>query len=78
MATKLTKPVTRVIQLKDANGIEGEVAVTITGGGVTFHKGRRKFPTIPWASIGKLATMPGAMPAKFMGNPLGWLVELSQ
>ena len=78
MATKLSKPVTRVVTLKDTNGTEGEVAVTMTGSGLVFHKGRRKFPVIPWAAIGKLAPMAGNMPAKFVGNPLGWLVELGK
>lgn len=78
MATKLSKPVSRVVHLKDANGTEGEVTVTMTGTGLTFHKGRRKFSVVPWASIGKLVMMPGNMPAKFVGNPLGWLVELGK
>ena len=78
MATKLSKPVTRVVTLKDANGTEGEVAVTITGSGIVFSKGRRKFSTVPWDAIGKLTTMPPNAPAKFVGNHLGWLVELSK
>ena len=77
MATKLTKPVTRVISVKDINNTEGEVAVTMTGGGLAFHKGRRKLGVVPWSAIGKLAAIPPNAPAKFMGNPLGWLVELS-
>lgn len=78
MATKLSKPVTRVVNLKDANGTEGEVAVTMTGSGLVFHKGRRKFSVVPWSAIAKQITMTGAMPAKFVGNPLGWLVELGK
>lgn len=77
MATKLTKPVTRATTLKDANGVEGEVSVTICEQGVTFVKGRRKLNTVPWNEIGKLATLPSNAPNKFQDNQLGWLIELS-
>ena len=78
MATKLSKPVTRVVTMKDANGIEGDVSVTMTGSGLVFHKGRRKFSAVPWSAITKQILMTGNMPAKFVGNPLGWLVELGK
>jgi hypothetical protein len=78
MATKLTKPVTRVIGIKDINGMPGDVAVTITAGGLHFHKGRRKFGIIPWADIIKLNTLPMNIPARFSGNPMGWLIELGK
>ena len=78
MATKLSKPVSRAVTLKDNNGVEGEVTVTLSTSGISFHKGRRKFPVIPWTAVGKLNMPPGHFPARFMGNPLGWLVELSK
>jgi len=78
VATKLTKPVTRVVDIKDINDVVGEVAVTMTGSGIVFSKGRRKFGVIPWASITKLVTLPGSIPAKFAGNPMGWLTELGK
>ena len=78
MATKLNKPVTRVVDITDVYNHTGEVAVTMTGTGIVFSKGRRKFGVIPWASIAKLSALPGNFPAKFMGNPMGWLIELSQ
>lgn len=78
MATKLTKPVTRVLNLKDLNGIEGEVAVTINEGGLYFSKGHRRLGFVAWADIAKLSHLPLVAPAKFSGNPIGWLVELSQ
>jgi hypothetical protein len=78
MATKLTKPVTRALKVKDANNNEGEICVTMTGDGIQFWKGRRKLNVIPWAEIGKLSTLPPNGPAKFAGDNLGWLVELSK
>jgi len=78
MATKLNKPVTRAVDITDIYNNTGEVDVTITGTGIVFSKGRRKFGVIPWASIAKLSTLPGNFPAKFMGNPMGWLIELSK
>ena len=78
MATKLTKPVTRVLSVKDVNGVEGEVSVTISEAGVAFVKGRRKLVVVPWVEVGKLAVLPDNAPSKFEGNSLGWLVELSQ
>ncbi len=77
MATKLTKPVTRELELEDINGCKGDVCVTITDKGVSFHKGKRKLPPIPWDEITKLCTMPPNIPAKHSGNKIGWLVELS-
>jgi hypothetical protein len=77
MATKLTKPVVRETVLEDINGCKGDVCVTITASGIAFHKGKRKLPVIPWSEITKLATLPPNIPAKFSGNKIGWLVELS-
>lgn len=78
MATKLVKPVTRALKVKDANSVEGEVCVTMTASGLQFWKGRRKLNVIPWAEIGKLSTLPLNAPARYSGNHLGWLVELSK
>lgn len=78
MATKLIKPVTRALKVKDANNIEGEICVTMMASGVQFWKGRRKLNVIPWVEIGKLSTLPLNGPARFAGNNLGWLVELSK
>lgn len=78
MATKLTKPVTRVVSVEDANGCEGEISVTISEKGVQFIKGRRKLDVVPWEAIGKLTTLPMNAPARYSGNHLGWLVELSK
>jgi len=78
MATKLAKPVTRVINVKDLNGTEGEISVTISAKGVQFIKGRRKLDVVPWEEVGKLTHLPLNAPARFSGNNLGWLVELSK
>lgn len=77
MATKLTKPVVRETEVEDINGCKGDVCVTISAAGVAFHKGKRRLPVIPWSEITKLATIPLNIPAKFSGNKIGWLVELS-
>jgi hypothetical protein len=77
MATKLTKPVVRELTVEDINGCKGDVCVTVSEAGVAFHKGKRKLPVIPWSEITKLATLPTNIPAKFSGNKIGWLVELS-
>jgi len=76
MATKLNKPVTRKIKVQDINGVEGEVDVTMTGSGIVFSSGRRKLGTVPWLHVVKGATPPGNMPGAYMGNYLGWLLEL--
>lgn len=78
MATKLTKPVTRVTTVKDSLGIPGEVTVTICEEGVTFSKKKRKLLSIPWIDIGKLACIPDTAPSKYINNPIGWLIELDQ
>ena len=78
MTTKLTKSVTRALKVKDVNGVEGEVCVTMTASGLQFWKGRRKLNVISWAEISKLSTLPQNAPARYSGNHLGWLVELSK
>ncbi len=78
MATKLTKPVTRVVTVKDSLGIPGDVAVTICEEGVTFSKKKRKLLSVPWIDIGKLATVPDSAPGKWINNPVGWLIELDK
>lgn len=78
MATKLTKPVTRVLSVKDSNGVEGEIAVTISEEGVQLLKGRRKLSVVGWGEISKLTELPEKAPAQYADNKLGWLVELSK
>ena len=77
MATKLTKTVKRQIVMKNVNGVEGDVDVTMSPNGIVFSKGRRKLPEISWDEIGKLATLPDNIPAKFTGDKMAWLIELS-
>jgi len=78
MATKLTKPITRVVSVQDVNGIEGEISVTINENGVQFVKGRRKLNVVNWEEIGRLTSLPLNCPARYSENHLGWLVELSK
>ena len=86
MATKLTKPVVREMQLKVVNDLidpptetEGLVVVTMTTDGLELRKkgtGRKIF--ISWDRIGRSIWLqedaPDA-PAKYTNNQLGWLVE---
>lgn len=70
MATKLTKPVTRVLS--------NEIAVTISEEGVQLFKGRRKLGVVGWGEVAKLAELPEKAPAQYTDNKLGWLTELSK
>lgn len=76
MATKLTKPVSRELQLKDDFDHEGDVIVTMKGTGVELRrKGTSRTLFVPWSKIGHAADLPGRIPARHALNPLGWLVE---
>lgn len=76
MATKLTKPVVRETELKDINNVTGPVIVTMDDRGITFRsKGRKRSFFRSWADIAKGAVVPSTAPARFISNPLGWLVE---
>lgn len=76
MATKLEKPVTREVSVKDANGCAGDVLVTITSDGVTLRgKGTQRELKIGWEALSVAATAPPNMPAKFSDNKIGWLVQ---
>lgn len=76
MATKLTKPVVREITLKDADGVEGPVNITLTASGIELRaKGKQRKYYFTFTEVNKILTLPSTAPAKFTGNPLGWLVE---
>lgn len=76
MATKLTKPVSREITIQDNVGYEGPVIVTFDAKGLTLRaKGKKRNLTVLWSSLGKSIVLPMQAPAKFMANPLGWLVS---
>lgn len=76
MATKLEKPVTREVAVKDAHGNDGVVAVTVTADGVTLRgKGTKREIRLDWAALAAAAGAPPNMPAKFSTNKLGWLVN---
>jgi len=81
MATKLSKPVTREASMKDLNGASGDVLVTLVPYGVTLRgKGTRRELTLTWEQLQRaaMAAPSPAMPAKFISNPLGWLIETQQ
>lgn len=76
MATKLTKPLSRELVLKDEFGHEGPVVVTLSQHGLELRKkGTSRKLNISFAAMNRAAELPGNAPAKFFGNPLSWLVE---
>lgn len=76
MATKLEKPVSREILIKDEFGNEDTVVVTITVSGVEIRKkGTSRKLTTSWTSLNKVFKLPPNAPAKFVSNPLGWLTQ---
>lgn len=76
MATKLDKPVTREIAVKDEVGTEGSVNVTLSTTGVTVRgKGTQRELTISFAELAAASSAPDSMPKKYADNKLGWLVD---
>lgn len=76
MATKLNKPVSREVNVKDVFGRAGDVIATFASNGVTLRgKGRQRKVFISWTDIGKHAILPSNAPSKYLGNTIGWLVE---
>jgi len=76
MATELTKPVKREVLLSDEFNVSGPVIVTMSIHGIEFRKkGTSRRLHVAWEKIGKQANIPGNAPAKYMANPMGWLVE---
>jgi len=86
MATKLTKPVVREVQLKAVDELvdppvesEGPVVVTMTTDGLELRKkGSGRKVSVSWERIGKAIWLPEDAPdapAKYTNNQLGWLVE---
>ncbi len=76
MATKLTKPVSRETPVEDNYGNAGDVIVTMTASGITLRaKGKKRSLKLSWGEMSKVAALPPNAPAKYLNNPLGWLVE---
>jgi len=76
MATKLTKPVSREIELADELNNKGSVIVTMNQYGLELRrKGTSRKIFIPWKKLSKVSELPGSAPARFSGNPFGWLVQ---
>lgn len=76
MATKLEKPVTREVPVKDVHGCDGDVLVTITADGITLRgKGTQRELKVGWTDLAAVAPACPKMPAKFSTNKLGWLVN---
>lgn len=76
MATKLTKPVSRETKMTDEFNVTGPVIATMSIHGVELRrKGTSRKLFVTWEKIGQVAQIPGKAPAKYMANPMGWLVE---
>lgn len=76
MATKLTKPVSREVEITDVIGNVGPVIATMTARGITLRgKGTKRQFSIPWEALRGVIQAPVAMPARFSANVLGWLIE---
>lgn len=76
MATKLTKPVSRELIIKDEFGHEGEVTVTMTGSGLELRrKGTSRKLFVEWTNLNKVLKLPATAPSKHSANPLGWLTQ---
>ena len=76
MATKLTKPVSREVELSDDFDNKDNVVVTLKTTGIELRrKGTSRTLFVPWSKIGHAAVLPGAAPARHASNPLGWLVQ---
>lgn len=76
MASRLSKPVSREITLEDKYGHSGDVIVSMQPQGIKLRKkGTSRNLFVPWTDLGKIINLPGTAPAKYAGNPLGWLVE---
>jgi hypothetical protein len=76
MATKLEKPVSREVLIKDEFGNENMLVVTISVSGVELRKkGTSRKLATDWTSLNKLFKLPPNAPSKFVANPLGWLTQ---
>jgi hypothetical protein len=76
MATKLEKPVTREVTVKDVFGEDAPILVTLTGSGITLRgKGTKREVKISYLELAAASTPPSHMPAKFSANRLGWFVK---
>ena len=74
MATTLTKPVRREIEVSDTFGRRGPVIATITGTGIELRaKGRKRKLFFSFSKL-RPDALPGQIPGAFVANPLGWLI----
>ena len=74
MATKLSKPVVREVEISDAVGVTGPVVLTINEKGIEFRgKGKQRKLFIAYKDMKPV--LPPNAPAKYTANPFGWLVE---
>jgi hypothetical protein len=79
MATKLEKPVKRELEVSDNFGVKGPVIVTMYHDRIEFRrKGSSRKLSVEWGDLNKVLKIPHNAPARFFGNPLGWLVEVQK
>jgi hypothetical protein len=76
MATKLEKPLSRELEIHDNFGAKGLVIITIYQNRIEVRKkGTSRVLSVEWNELGKILKVPPKAPARYLGNPLGWLVE---
>lgn len=77
MTTKLSKPIVREMELKDADGKVGPVLVTLDESGIELRRkgSSSRKATLSWEDVGAFAELPGDAPIKYARNAIGWLVE---
>jgi len=77
MTTPFTKPVSRELELADIFAHKGQVIVTLNSWGIELRKKNtsRKIH-YTWERLASIkSVLPPNAPAKFVDNPIGWLVQ---
>lgn len=76
MATKLSKPVTRELDLKSGDKV-GVVAVTVTEEGVEVRKkgSTKKKVFLTWEQVVQTADLPDDAPNKYQNDKPGYLID---
>lgn len=76
MATKLEKPVSRELMVKDEFGNESELIITMMVSGLELRrKGTSRKLHVEWTSLNKVLKLPPNAPSRHVSNPLGWLTQ---
>ena len=75
MTVELKRPLRRQVRVQDERMHAGAVNVEIRGTGILLQgPGTRRKLFVPWNKLARAAELPGHMPARFVRDPLGWLI----